>query len=280
MQGYSHALTGAAGWLAVTSSVSIPVPDSSPLLAGTDLPLAANLIGATPEVALAGAIVCAGAALVPDMDHHSGTIAHSLPPLTNIACAGVETISGGHRHGTHSFLGVLAFTVLAWIASFFTVTIEGRTVAIGAGLIVVPLVAFAMKALRIRLGRRGSVLNTSLGPWIVSLGTAGAATYFLDERWTWLPIAVGLGALIHCLGDALTVQGVPWLWPWNPAPPKKLLSLPVVGSAAKATWQTNGYFRFAVLGETTSAREAIFAGILALYVIATLMMVVAGMAGT
>lgn len=279
MQGYSHALTGAAGWLALSSSAAVTVPAASPILGGNTIPLATNLLQASPEVALAGAIICAGAALVPDMDHHSGTIAYSLPPLTKIACAGVETISGGHRHGTHSILGIIAFTLLTWVASFFTITVEGRTVAIGAGLIVVPLVAFAMKGLRVRLGSRGSILNTAVGPWIVSLATAGIATYFLDEKWTWLPIAVGLGALIHCMGDALTVQGVPWLWPWNPAPPKKLLKLPVVGFIAKNAWQRNGYFRFDILDETGSLRETIFSGVVALYVVVTLIVVTAALIG-
>lgn len=275
MQGYSHALTGAAGWLALSSSAAFTVPAESPVLGNVTIPLATNLLHTSPEVALTGSIVCAGAALVPDMDHHSGTIAYSLPPLTKVACAGVETISGGHRHGTHSILGILAFTLLTWIASFFTITFEGRTVAIGAGLIVVPLVAFAMKGLRIRLGSRGSILNTAIGPWIVSLATAGAATYFLDERWTWLPIAVGLGTLIHCMGDALTIQGVPWLWPWNPAPPKKLLSLPIVGLFVKNAWQRNGYFRFDILDETGSVREVIFSGLVTLYVVVALMIVTA-----
>lgn len=279
MQGYSHALTGAAGWLALSSSAAFTVPAKSPVLGDVTIQLATNLLHTSPEVALTGSVVCAGAALVPDMDHHSGTIAYSLPPLTKVACAGVETISGGHRHGTHSILGILAFTLLTWIASFFTINIEGRTVAIGAGLIVVPLVAFAMKALRIRLGSRGSILNTAIGPWLVSLGTAGAATYFLDERWTWLPVAVGLGALIHCLGDALTIQGVPWLWPWNPAPPKKLLSLPIISLIVKNAWQRNGYFRFDILDETGSIRESIFTGIVTLYVIVSLIIVTAVLIG-
>lgn len=279
MQGYSHALTGAAGWLALSSSAAITLPATSPVLSNTTIPLATNLLNATPEIALTGAIICAGAALANDADHHSGTIAYSLPPLTNVACAGIETISGGHRHGTHSLLGIAVFTLLTWLASLFTITVEGRTVAIGAGLIVVPLVAFAMKGLRIRLGGRGSILNTTIGPWIVSLATAGAATYFLDERWTWLPIAVGLGTLIHCMGDALTVQGVPWLWPWNPAPPKKLLSLPVIGFITKRVWQRNGYFRFDILDETGSIREAIFSGVVALYVVVTLMIATAAVLG-
>lgn len=279
MQGYSHALTGAAGWLALSSSASFTVPTSSPLLSGTSIQLATNLLHTSPEIALTGSIVCAGAALVPDMDHHSGTIAYSLPPLTNVACAGVETISGGHRHGTHSILGILAFTFLTWLASLFTIVVEGRTVAIGAGLIVVPLIAFAMKALRIRLGSRGSILNTTVGPWIVSLSTAGLATYFLDEKWTWLPVAVGLGALIHCMGDALTIQGVPWLWPWNPAPPKKLLSLPALGLLVKNAWQRNGYFRFDILDETGSIKETIFSGLVSLYVVVNLVIVTAVLIG-
>ena len=142
-----------------------------------------------------------------------------------------------------------------------------------------PFVAFAMKALRIRLGSRGSILNTSLGPWIVSLGTAGLAIYFLDFQWSWLPLAVGLGALIHSLGDALTIQGVPWLWPLNPSPPKFLTRQPVVGAATKAVWQDNGYFRLALLGETTSIREGVFAGILSLHVVAAMALTTMTLAG-
>lgn len=275
MKGYSHALTGAAGWLAITNAAPLPAA----IFGDNDLQLGVNLLNAAPEVALTGSVLMAGGAMTPDGDHRNSTIAHSLPPLSNIACAGIEKISGGHRHGTHSLIGILAFTLLAWLASFITIEIEGRTVALGAGLVAVPLVAIAMKGLGIRLGRRGSVLNTSLGPWIVSVGTAGLATYYLDYQWTWLPLAVGLGAFVHCLGDALTIQGVPWLWPWNPAPPKKLRSLPVIGPLVKITWQNNGYFRFALLGETTSWRETIFATVVGLYVIVSMLTAMSALVG-
>lgn len=291
MQGYSHALTGAAGWLAITSSasvdlpVTVTLPSSWPVFANATvlneptLALGVNLIDAPPEVALTGAIVCAGAALSPDMDHHNGTIAHSLPPLTEIACRGVAKISGGHRHGTHSIVGIIAFILLTWLASFVTIDVDGRTVALGAGLIAVPLVAFAMKGLGIRLGGRGSILNTALGPWIVSVGTAGIATYYLDYQWTWLPVAVGLGAFIHILGDFMTIQGVPWAWPWNPSPPARLLRVPIFGGISKAVWQNNGYFRIAVLGNTTSLREGVFASVVALYVIVALTLVTMALVG-
>lgn len=268
MQGYSHALTGAAGWLLISTDVSLDLGGLPGPFEGA-IPLGVNLVGAAPEVALIGAAITAGAALAPDADHHSATIAHSLPPVTGLICDGVGSISGGHRHGTHSFLGIAALGLLAWLASLITMDTNGRTVAVGAGIFAVLMTAFALKGLGINLGKSGSILRTHLGPWIVSLATAGAATYFLDYTWSWLPFAIALGALIHCLGDALTVQGVPWLWPWNPAPPKLLLGLPVVGAVTKIVWQHNGYFRFPILGETSSAREVVFAALVAAYVLAT-----------
>lgn len=293
MQGYSHALTGASAWLAVTSSASITlpvdmhvpdwIPDWLPFVGETitnpTIPLGANLISASPETALVGAILGAGAALAADMDHHSGTIAHSLPPLTGIACRGVSAISGGHRHGTHSLVGIAVFTLLTWLASFLTIDVDGRTVALGAGLVAVPLVAFALKGLGVRLGRGDSLLNTFLGPWIVSVGTAGLATYYLDYQWTWLPLAMGIGVFVHILGDMLTTQGVPWLWPLNPKPPKAVLKTPALGSLVKIVWQQNGYFRFAVLGDTTSFREGVFAAFVAVHVTAALFMATIALAG-
>jgi len=270
VQGYTHALTGAAGWIALTSTAAVPAS-----LLGTQIPLGIGLMDFPPGALLAGVVMSAGAALVPDMDHHNGTIAHSLPPVTNLLCRGVESASGGHRHFTHSLLGVIAAAVLSFFASRPTMEVGGRTTAIGAGIMAVFLVAFAIKALHIRPGRRGSILNTTVGPWIISLATAGAATYFLDYQWSWLPFAVGLGAFIHCLGDGLTTQGVPWLWPWNPAPPKALLRVPVLGAVVKLVWQDNGYFRVPALGDTNSLREGLFGALLVVYVLgATYLMVV------
>ena len=285
MQGYTHALTGSAGWLALTTSFSVPIPEkfpellptiggaALPLIGGASLPLSANPFDASLQTALAGSVLCAGGALAADMDHHNGTIAHSLPPLTGVACRVVSIISGGHRHGTHSLIGIAAFMILTWLASFVTIEVEGRTVALGAGLIAVPLVAFAMKGLGVRLGSNGSILNTFLGPWIVSVGTAGLATYYVDYQWTWLPLAVGLGVFSHILGDMLTTQGVPWLWPWNPSPPKSLTRLPAVGTVTKIVWQNNGYFRVHVLGTTTSTREVVFSVLVAVHVLYLLAMV-------
>lgn len=240
MMGYSHAMTGAAGWLAVTStsSAALGIYDPGP--------------GA---VVLAGSMYCAGAAMAPDADHGQASIAHSLPPLTKVMAQGIGAVSGGHRHGTHSIIGVAVFTLFTYLMSFWVMDVEGRDVAIGSGLIAVFLVAFATKTFglhrSIGTGVIGDILGTKAGPWIVALGTAGIATYYLDERWSWLPVCMALGTFIHVLGDGLTVQGVPWLWPWNPKPPKWIQNAPII----RQLWLKNGYFRLPILGSTGGSEE-------------------------
>src|SRR6266508_3347748 len=92
MMARSHALLGAAGWLAAAPVVSDAV--HRPL----DLPT----------------LACAGAALLPDLDHHDGLIANSLGPPTRLLARVVARISGGHRHATHSLLFGLLAGGLAW----------------------------------------------------------------------------------------------------------------------------------------------------------------------
>ena len=58
----------------------------------------------------------AGTALVCDWDHRASTVAHALPPLSNLVARGIENASGGHRQGTHSVLGAAFFVLLATIA--------------------------------------------------------------------------------------------------------------------------------------------------------------------
>src|SRR5215475_9986486 len=86
MMGHTHALAGAAAWLGVV-----------PLLADHGMRM-------TPGQVLAGSVVCAGAALLPDLDHHDGSIANAFGPVTHVLCRFVAAVSGGHRHATHSLL--------------------------------------------------------------------------------------------------------------------------------------------------------------------------------
>lgn len=82
MMGSAHAISGAAVWVAVTATT---VP-------------AFGLYELDPAGVTLGAAVAAGAALLPDADHHNATIAHSIPVAGKIAAGAAGAISGGHRH--------------------------------------------------------------------------------------------------------------------------------------------------------------------------------------
>lgn len=228
MMGGHHALSGAAAWVAVTSTASFafgwhPVP---------------------PAGVIAGALVCAGAALLPDADHGSATIARSLPPVSDLVCAAVEKISGGHRRGTHSILGVGIATALAALLGQVTVPSSYGRLALGAAILALLLVAFAARVWRL-------TGDGVVGPWLV----AGSAAFFVlvaaPDRTDWLPLAVGLGASVHVVGDLLTTRGVPLLWPWMPRAPRWVRSVP----GLREVWRPSGRLAIPLLGDAGSVRE-------------------------
>ena len=238
--GVNHATSGAAVWFAATAAL--------PSL-GTDLyPLA-------PAGVLAGALVCAGAALLPDADHHSGTIAHSVPVLGKIVARAIGDASGGHRHGAHSILAAALVTLLAVLVGRFTAIIPPLgLVPIGPAIATIPLICFAAKA-------RGLV-GTWSSAWGLGLVAAAAVLLFCPDNATWFPIAVGLGFLTHLAGDALTVEGIPSLtWPLAIRPPRSWTRLPLL----RMLWHRNGYLAVPVLGSAGSAREVVLGSALGLY---------------
>lgn len=267
MRGHTHALSGAAAWLLFTSSSSFAYFGGEH---GSD-------------VVLAGTIVCAGAAMAPDWDHHNGTIAHSLPPVTKWIAGGVEAVSGGHRHGTHSFLGVLVAWALTMGAAQWVTTIQGREVAIGGAIVAALMTAFAAKVFGLarnvaRSTGRGSVvsgiLRSAVGPWVLAIASAATMTWFMDYQWTWPPTAVALGCFVHIIGDFITPQGVWWLWPWKPRPPQWLRDR---FPAVRVFWLNNGRMRLPILGTVELKkrsgiavlfnRESLLATFLTIYVL-------------
>lgn len=204
MMGRCHALSGAAAGLAT-----------------------APLVGIDPLTAAPFAVIVAGYALVPDLDCHGATASRLLGPLTGglsrllswcsvrlyQATRGPEDeggkFHGGHRHMTHCLLFALLLGGLAAGTSLASPWVVAGWAAFGA------LAAAA-----------------SLGDWM--LAAAGISTAapllmqhtpplaLLSEMQGWIGLAVGLGCLVHQLGDAITVTGVPLLFP-----------LPISGE----TWQ-------------------------------------------
>src|SRR6201994_288382 len=96
MMGRDHALSGAFAFAAL-----------APLLHVSEAHLAA------------GVVLTAGAGVLPDIDHPDSTISRSFGFLTEWFTWVVDRISGGHRHGTHSLIGIAAFTAGAYAAGLY-----------------------------------------------------------------------------------------------------------------------------------------------------------------
>ena len=145
------------------------------------------------------AALCAGFACLPDLDTRHSCAARSLGFMSEAFAWSVAKISGGHRHGTHSALGVAVFTTLAWLACHYRTDTAGR-LTLGAFLALA--IAAGLRALR-------------LGGHAADLLAIGAAAGIAWYGWglALIPLACGLGCATHLAGDALTDEGIPLLWP-------------------------------------------------------------------
>lgn len=217
MLGRNHALSGAVGFLV-----------AAPLVVDD----------ATVQQMAIGTIVCAAWALAPDLDHPGSTVSRSLGPGGRVASAGVRVVSGGHRQATHSILATVAIGVLAWWMTWQapTTTVAAATAAVGV-LIALPLMG---KSIGVRVGAPlGVVLGGAVG-WAIWSGFV-----VLD---TWFFLAVTLGFALHWAGDALTPQGVPWLWPHQHrlrvplfttgSPVESIASIALICALGALTWRT------------------------------------------
>ncbi|MDI3330270.1 MAG: metal-dependent hydrolase [Micrococcus sp.] len=257
MMGPHHAACGAAAWVLIAADGGLPLgPLAGVGLFGTGsealltlpeaIPLGFGLLGGITDLGvLAGAIVAAGAALLPDADHRSASIAHSLPPVSEWVCRVLGKAAGGHRNGTHSLLGLAAFTLMAWLLSRLAVPTEAGTLQLGAGIGTVLLSAFAVKALRFMPGRARKV------PWLVGILCGALVTVGLGAESAWFVLAVALGVAVHIAGDMLTDGGCNLLWPAALRPPRWVSRIPFLSSL----WSSGGRMKVPVLGPTGSRRE-------------------------
>ena len=242
--GSTHAVSGAAAWIAVTATVPLfPALGALPL---------------DPIGVLAGTLVCAGAALLPDADHPNATIAHAVPVLGRAATGAVGSLSGGHRQGLHSLLAAVGvwfavhwLTGVAWSPAW-----ADGPLAVGTGAVTAALLAVALRVL-------GLVPRWPLA-WLAGVLGGGALAWFLPEQAHWLPACVTLGFVVHLLGDFITVGGVNWLWPLTLRPPRQLRGVPWL----RAVWRPGGHLALPVLGRTGSLREHALGATLTLYALA------------
>jgi membrane-bound metal-dependent hydrolase YbcI (DUF457 family) len=186
--GHTHAVSGALLWLGVAPAAAA--------VTGTEM---------SPVHLAAGTLACAGAALLPDLDHPQATIAHFLGPVSQAVSRVVNLLAGGHRMATHSLL----FCVFAALLVQGLLSVFGSQAAMW---VLWVLIALALRGLGIAPPGKGSVV---VGATIAV--EAFALTWLVgahsDGGWGFLPLAVGLGCLAHLGGDCCTPERCPLLWP-------------------------------------------------------------------
>lgn len=214
MMGPAHSLSGAAAWLgagAVANGLGHRMPW---------------------PVLVVGALICAGAALAPDLDQKSATISRAFGPLSRVLCGVIDKLSatvfnatrargerrrsGGHRTLTHTWIWAVLLGV-----GFSALAVAGGRWAVLVILFI--HVVLAIEGLLWRMARVSSDvlvwLLSAAGAWILAgvLEQPGNGANWLftgdGQEYLWLGLPIVLGALVHSLGDALTVSGCPILWP-------------------------------------------------------------------
>jgi membrane-bound metal-dependent hydrolase YbcI (DUF457 family) len=173
-------------------------------LAGANLAWRAMGHPALPIGQIAAACpVVAGFALLPDIDEPGSTVSRRLGPLSRTVSKATNKLAGGHRAATHSLLFVALVFLGMWgaerAALAATITV-GATAALSIGMIVPA-----------RFARHGFVVGV-LAPAAAAWAT-WEATVHAGQHWAWLPWAAAAGVALHLIGDMLTVEGVPLLWP-------------------------------------------------------------------
>lgn len=170
---------------------------------------------------IAGAAITSGAALLPDLDHPPATVSRSFGPLTRAISHGVDGFSVGvynltrfkndpHRNGGHrTFTHTAVFAALAGILCTSLVLLNNPWLTAGmlfflAGLGVRGLLhEWDHKADTFVVMTFSAVITWACWGWV----------HTGDHRAQWFGLAVIVGCLAHCVGDAITEDGCPVLWP-------------------------------------------------------------------
>lgn len=224
VMGPTHAMSGAAAWLALTATDSLPGLRDAPI-----------------SVVIAGTAVCAGSALLPDLDcpgslstkdgstvvRAFGWIGEAVGHTVSAVSLAVYNLTAsrfdkprenGHRTLTHTLLftaglgaivsGVGAQTTeFSFAGSTWTV---GQVTAWIAMFACLHLAMFGLAEKWVKAKRAKFGLLPLLG---LSAVATTATIEALPPGVPWLGLAVGVGAVMHILGDAITKMGVPALWP-------------------------------------------------------------------
>lgn len=254
MMGPSHALSGAAAWL--SGSLALEHLD---------------LFHQTPLQLAVGTAMCAGGALLPDMDlsgkvttnQGGATVAHTFGVVSLFWAECLEKISLGvynltrrggdpRRHNGHrTFTHTLIFNVALGAGTIALCARFGKWAVVG---VLFVTFAMALRGLFETWAKRAG--------WIVVTLAAAAAAWGVHQTlpggrgYPALGVAIGVGGIVHLLGDLLTDRGCPLFWP---IPIKKRKLWHCVGVPDALAVKVGGKVEVLAL-RTTFAAIAIIAG--------------------
>jgi membrane-bound metal-dependent hydrolase YbcI (DUF457 family) len=232
------------------AAIGLAVAGFAPRIAGVE-PSAGTV--------LTFAAVCAGAALLPDLDHPSSTATRRFSAASWVASRAVRPLSalvydltrgrrdtgrGTHRGLTHTVAGAVLLGIGVNAAS----ARWGTPVLVGTLFV---CLALAIKGLdRLVPGPPSLVIAAGLAYAVeqsVPGGTAGTAG--------WLGTAVALGMVVHAVGDAVTESGAPLLWP---VPIRQRRWYPV-GSPRPLRFRTGGRMEALVVAPVLTVATVVLA---------------------
>ena len=211
MMGPSHALSGAAAWLAGSWALD--------QFAGYhQSPLAISV----------GTLVCAGGALLPDLDlsgrvttnQGGATVAHTFGVFSLFVAEVIEKFSLGvytatklshdprRNNGHRTFAHTLPFAALVGWGTTELAAHFGKWAVVG---IVFVMAGMALRGLFEQWAERAGWLIVTICAAVIAWFTAAHLPG--DRGYPLLGFAVGVGCVVHLMGDIVTHAGVPILWP-------------------------------------------------------------------
>ncbi len=196
-------------------------------VAGVALPPLLSPQSVSDPLALAvGAVIVTGFGLLPDIDEPNSLISRKLGFVSQSVSRVTNKLAGGHRQLTHS----LPFVALVWGGVWL---LDSRFTTWTTCIMFVAAASFAIKALLPYVLRKIHLVT-----FIIVIG-GGYWGYVHPISPLWLATLAGGGTALHLVGDILTVEGVPLLYPMR--------------------WR----LRIPLVGHTSSMRESILGAILA-----------------
>ena len=151
--------------------------------------------------------VAAGAGVIPDLDHPDARPSKHFGICTRLVSRALNSASGGHRFGTHSFLFAALLGVISWLAWLFPDEFGRLAASIACAFCASVGLTLAGPSLGIRIPSAVSVASAVIPAWY--------AWVYFDRISPFLWVLAAGGVIVHIACDAVTKGGVPLFWPFT-----------------------------------------------------------------